>query len=1099
MGSHLERVFPCGLAAKLWSDVASLGRGHERGRRRFEAVLLPLEDRRLLSTFPVTSTADNSNTGTLRWAVAEANAATSPSTIVFELGSASATITLTQGQLDLSNSSESVTIDDGTGQGPVTISGNNQSGAFQVDSGVTASITGLTITGGATLVNSPHGGSINDLGTLTLSDCTITNNPQSTNPVSGIYIDGTADITDCTISGENSYHGAGVDVSDGTADLTGCTIEDNTGARDVDGAGVYNKDGTTTLVNCTISGNSAVGGGSLYNFSYGQLKVYGCTISGNSNSGADGGGVYNRGTAYLSDCTIDGNSNENFGGGVCNLQGTIDLSGCTISGNDAVRGGGLENDGTATITDCTISQNTVWASGGGVSSGLDIKTSNLTLTDSTISDNTDLDYDSYGGGGVGVINYGQATLTDSTIANNVADNGDGTQISNGTGLADLGTATVVACTISGNTTNASGGGIYVGGTGAGTLTLNNTIVAGNVSVPTDGGASPNDIIADASGAVVSGSNNLVGTGGSAGLSSSTNLLGVADPGLAPLGDNGGPTETMALLTGSPAIGAGSAALEVGPGGTSLTTDQRGEPLDFPTPDIGAYQTQSIISLSFTGLTSPSVTYGTASVTISGTLANGDLAPPDTESVQITLDGVTQSAAFGSGGAFSTTFGTSTLPASATPYTVTYSYAGVANFAAAATTSTLTVGQATPSVSVSINGGAYNGSAFNATTTVAGVSGQAAASLEGITPAPVYYAGSTATGTPLTGAPTDAGTYTVVATFAGSADYAAHTSAAVTFTIAKATPTVSVATPGGTYTGSAFNATAYVTGVSGPAAAQLEGAAPTLTYYAGSTATGTPLPGAPIQAGTYTVVAAFPGSTDYVARPSQPVTFTISPGSSTVTLNASAPSVVYGQSVTLVATVTAPGATPSGTVTFSDGGTTLGTIALDASGQATLTTSGLAVAPHSITATYNGDANEQGATSVPVAESVARASTQVVLVTNPIAKKKKVVSVGLTAEVMPIAPGGGVPTGAVIFEVIVKGKGKKSKTKEQVLGTVTLAGGGATLTLKADQVLKKLITIAYSGDPDFASSTAMPPALTQQALRSLARPMVAMPQHDRAPR
>ena len=154
---------------------------------------------------------------------------------------------------------------------------------------------------------------------------------------------------------------------------------------------------------------------------------------------------------------------------------------------------------------------------------------------------------------------------------------------------------------------------------------------------------------------------------------------------------------MALLPGSPAIGAGSLALEVGPGGSPLTTDQRGQPLDTPNPDIGAYQTQPPVSLSFTGLTSPSITYGTASVTISGILSNGNQAPPDTESVQITLDGVTQSAAIGTGGAFSTTFDTSTLPASATPYTVTYSYAGDANFAAATTTSTLTVSQATPTV------------------------------------------------------------------------------------------------------------------------------------------------------------------------------------------------------------------------------------------------------------------------------------------------------------------------------------------------------------------------------------------------------------------
>ena len=167
--------------------------------------------------------------------------------------------------------------------------------------------------------------------------------------------------------------------------------------------------------------------------------------------------------------------------------------------------------------------------------------------------------------------------------------------------------------------------------------------------------------------VVSGSNDLVGIGGSAGLSSSTNKLGVADPDLGPLADNGGPTETMALLTGSPAIRGGNLPLEVGPGGSALTTDQRGFPLDTPIPDIGAYQTQPPGSVSFTHLTSPSITYGTASVTISGILSDGNQAPPDTESVQITLDGVTQQAAIGTGGAFSATFDTSALAASATPY------------------------------------------------------------------------------------------------------------------------------------------------------------------------------------------------------------------------------------------------------------------------------------------------------------------------------------------------------------------------------------------------------------------------------------------------
>ena len=88
---------------------------------------------------------------------------------------------------------------------------------------------------------------------------------------------------------------------------------------------------------------------------------------------------------------------------------------------------------------------------------------------------------------------------------------------------------------------------------------------------------------------------------------------------------------------------------------------------------------------------------------------------------------------------------------------------------------------------------------------------------------------------------------------------------------------------------------------------------------------------------------------------------------------------------------------------------------------------------------------------------------------------------------------------VTFEMFVKGKGKKAKTKEQVLGTATLAGGRATLNLKADQVLKKSITIVYAGDADFTSGTATPPALNERALENLARPMMAVEHRGGTPR
>jgi hypothetical protein len=98
-------------------------------------------------------------------------------------------------------------------------------------------------------------------------------------------------------------------------------------------------------------------------------------------------------------------------------------------------------------------------------------------------------------------------------------------------------------------------------------------------------------------------------------------------------------------------------------------------------------------------TSSSIAYGTASVAFSGTISAGTLIPPSTEVVAVTLSGVTQDAAIDSQGDFSTSFNTSQLPASATPYQVTYAYAGDANFNTVSdnTTTTLIVNKATPAI------------------------------------------------------------------------------------------------------------------------------------------------------------------------------------------------------------------------------------------------------------------------------------------------------------------------------------------------------------------------------------------------------------------
>src|SRR5205823_4220918 len=121
-----------------------------------------------------------------------------------------------------------------------------------------------------------------------------------------------------------------------------------------------------------------------------------------------------------------------------------------------------------------------------------------------------------------------------------------------------------------------------------------------------------------------------------------------------------------------------------------------------------------------------------------------------------------------------------------------------------------------------------------------------------------------------------GTYAITAGGAAASDYAIGY-AVGTLTVTRATPHVAVTDAGGTYTGSPFPAAATVAGVipglDATPAATLEGVGLTLTYFAGTSATGTPLPGAPSAVGTYTALASFAGSADYAAA-SATVTFTI---------------------------------------------------------------------------------------------------------------------------------------------------------------------------------------------------------------------------------
>src|SRR5437899_9354570 len=159
----------------------------------------------------VTSTADDGSSGTLRYAIAQANVGPCD-TIVFNLSSHPATITLAQGQLEISNTSNPITIS-GPGAANVAISGNNAGRVFYIDSGVTASISAVTVENG---VVNDFGGGIYNQGTLTLSNSTLSGNSAArpvVNPSGGggIYNQGTVTLSNSTLSGNSAtYFGGGI-------------------------------------------------------------------------------------------------------------------------------------------------------------------------------------------------------------------------------------------------------------------------------------------------------------------------------------------------------------------------------------------------------------------------------------------------------------------------------------------------------------------------------------------------------------------------------------------------------------------------------------------------------------------------------------------------------------------------------------------------------------------------------------------------------------------------------------------------------------------------------------------------------------------------
>ena len=238
-----------------------------------------------------------------------------------------------------------------------------------------------------------------------------------------------------------------------------------------------------------------------------NVRVSGGVVSGGE--GSDSGGIDNFGTLTLTNSTVSGNTAGDDGGGISNSNnGTVTLTNSTVSGNTAGdNGGGINNNGTMTLTNSTASGNTA----------------------------------QFGGG---IDNDGTMTLTNSTVSGNAAS-------IDGGGIDNFGTVTLTNSTASGNLAGSRGGGISNSATGI--VMLVQSLLSGNTA-STDGSEARNE------GTAIADDFNLFGHDGLSGVvgfSPGTFDIVPSEPIAAildtTLRNNGGPTMTHALVTGSPAI------------------------------------------------------------------------------------------------------------------------------------------------------------------------------------------------------------------------------------------------------------------------------------------------------------------------------------------------------------------------------------------------------------------------------------------------------------------------------------------------------------------------------------------------------------------
>lgn len=316
----------------------------------------------------------------------------------------------------------------------------------------------------------------------------------------------------------------------------------------------------------------------------GDLSLHNTTVT--NGKATSGGGIYNNATLLLSHSTVSNNLATYAGGGIANLSGTVTLVNSTVSDNSVdvdyasiLKGGGIYNDsGTVTITGSTISGNVIGDGGiQGHGGGIYNASGVVNLTNSTVSGNTSFGY--YAGGGGIYTGGGTVSLLSSTVSGNAAIAGYGRESgTDGIAIVD-GSVSITNSTVSGHQVKG------IAPSFEGSVTLTSSTLFDNVpNLRNFGSATLRDTLLGQSSGGPSCQNfgTLIDDGGNLATDTSCGTipgtLNGVDPSLA---DNGGPTETHALVLGSNAIDhAGTCAIPF---------DQRGNPRDDGACDAGAFE------------------------------------------------------------------------------------------------------------------------------------------------------------------------------------------------------------------------------------------------------------------------------------------------------------------------------------------------------------------------------------------------------------------------------------------------------------------------------------------------------------------------------